>query len=316
MYSNFYVNYDDEKAYYRIEKPYADRKNLFSFYNDKIGHALISFIEIDPIELIDAFKNYRLERDILENLKQIHAYFNIFDNSLFENLEKKDLNEIDEVKEFYESFLNTLEICINKYQDIFKTCFSSITDSKFKDLNTIQRFALYQSGNDSFGKGIKISYMSRCTSVHGPREINIKNNDIDYYKSLDFQLFESYSPSTLDELCEIEFIKILEKNIIVKSCNNCGKFFIPSVRSDEIYCDRLFSGNRTCKQVGYENKDRFIKAYRTAYKTKNAAKIRNLKNNSHAEDDFKKWVYRAKEYLSAAQDGKISYENFLELLKK
>ena len=34
------------------------------------------------------------------------------------------------------------------------------------------------------------------------------------------------------------------------------KVFIPISRSDEIYCDRIFKNNKTCKQLGYTEKAR------------------------------------------------------------
>jgi DNA-directed RNA polymerase subunit M/transcription elongation factor TFIIS len=130
-------------------------------------------------------------------------------------------------------------------------------------------------------------------------------------------LYDAFEVELLDDFLYFAAVKIMQsKTIVIKWCPNCNKPFIPSTRSDEIYCSRIFRGNRTCKQVGYENKSGPIKAYRSAYKTKNAIKNRNIKNNPHAETDFRKWVYDAKLKLEEAQSGRISLREFKEWLKK
>lgn len=130
--------------------------------------------------------------------------------------------------------------------------------------------------------------------------------------------FYSYEYTSLLDLCIASLQCIFNEGYIIRKCENCGKYFIPTTRSDEIYCDNVFKGNRTCKQIGYEqkiNSDEFMKAYRTAYKTKNAFKNRNKLNNTHAEENFEKWVIQAKEKLKYAQSGSISLDEFKQWLK-
>jgi DNA-directed RNA polymerase subunit M/transcription elongation factor TFIIS len=130
------------------------------------------------------------------------------------------------------------------------------------------------------------------------------------------QLYEAYQFEKFHELIFWGIIKIIKAGLPIKECRNCHKVFIPQKRSDEIYCDYIYSNSRTCKQVGYENKDEFTKAYRTAYKTKNAAKNRNIKNNPNAEKNFRKWVYEARLKLEDGREGKISLEDFKGWLRQ
>ena len=127
---------------------------------------------------------------------------------------------------------------------------------------------------------------------------------------------------TIENFCNLPnycLYLVLKNKIAVNKCQNCGKFFVPSSRSDEIYCDNIFKDGKTCKQIGYErkvNKDEYKKAYRTAYKTKNAAKNRKLKKSPTAEDDFKEWVSEAKKELEKAKAGEITLEEFKRWLKE
>lgn len=126
---------------------------------------------------------------------------------------------------------------------------------------------------------------------------------------------DGYDFVNLHEFLQFAVIKVFTSKTLIKECANCGKLFRPSSRSDEIYCDRVVNqGTRTCKQVGYENKNESIKAYRTAYKTKNAMK--NRYNNICAENAFKNWVYAAKIKLEKSQNGIITLEEFKKWLKQ
>jgi DNA-directed RNA polymerase subunit M/transcription elongation factor TFIIS len=147
-----------------------------------------------------------------------------------------------------------------------------------------------------------------------PEYLKIK---IDYFPyNHQGQLYEAYKFESFFQMEAWAIIKILKAGLPIKECKNCHKVFIPQKRSDEIYCDYIYSNSRTCKQVGYENKDEFTKAYRTAYKTKNAAKNRNIKNNPNAEKNFRKWVYEARLKLEDGREGKISLEDFKGWLRQ
>lgn len=129
---------------------------------------------------------------------------------------------------------------------------------------------------------------------------------------------EHFEINSIDSFCIFAIARLHNSHIVVKRCENCGDFFVPSVRSDEVYCNKVLSNGRTCKQVGYENKinsDEVLREYRKAYKTKNAFKNRNKHNNLNAEKDFKKWVYAAKQKIEDCRNGIITLEEFKEWLK-
>ncbi len=65
-----------------------------------------------------------------------------------------------------------------------------------------------------------------------------------------------------------------KSKIQIQSCENCGKYFIPQTAHDTKYCDFLFDGKRTCKQIGIEKtylesleQDKLLKLYRMRYQT-------------------------------------------------
>ena len=48
--------------------------------------------------------------------------------------------------------------------------------------------------------------------------------------------------------CQKEWYK--ENSYITVKCKNCGKFFVPENRSDELYCSNIFENGKNCKEVG------------------------------------------------------------------
>lgn len=161
--------------------------------------------------------------------------------------------------------------------------------------------AQYKGVIDTFSDIMNINYDIKPTLVNGT-----------------LKFIDKYQMDTSRTAIKFDFISILKHNKSIKKCENCGKFFIPTIRSDEIYCDNIFKNNKTCKQIGYEikvNNDKFMKVYRTAYKTKNAYKNRNMNNNPHAEADFNNWVEKAKSKLNDAQIGEITLDEYKHWLK-
>lgn len=132
------------------------------------------------------------------------------------------------------------------------------------------------------------------------------------------RLSEYYTIEAIDAYCIFALARLSGSNTVIRKCENCGGFFIPSSRSDEIYCDRIIKGVRRCKAVGYEQKilnNPYTKVYRSAYKTKNAYKLRNIKNMPGIEDRFIKWNEAAKQKLEEAQAGEITLDQFTIWLK-
>ena len=44
--------------------------------------------------------------------------------------------------------------------------------------------------------------------------------------------------------------EMFKDSIIVKKCINCGMYFIPNARIDELYCDYPKGKGKTCRELG------------------------------------------------------------------
>lgn len=115
-----------------------------------------------------------------------------------------------------------------------------------------------------------------------------------------------YDVKNILSLIALDLVNIQNKNLIIKQCENCKKFFIPSKRSDEIYCDRIFKNGKTCKHFGYAEKakiDPFKYEYTKARKTQHA----RIQYNSHIP------YYKEKYYEPWKADAEKARDHFASI---
>lgn len=133
------------------------------------------------------------------------------------------------------------------------------------------------------------------------------------------QLVPTYEVNWFEDLIIFELFQIINNDIIVKKCKNCGYYFIPSGRSDTKYCDRVRPGNtKACNEVGpsqkykANNKTKIHTAYEKAYK-RNYSRVRN---NAITKPEFLEWSDKASKMRDDCRDGKISFEKFQSWLNQ
>ena len=128
---------------------------------------------------------------------------------------------------------------------------------------------------------------------------------------------EVYSFSSYESFALFTIFKALSLNIKFNKCKNCGKYFVPTSKRNEIYCTRIYRNNKTCRDIGYENSvkaDDIAKAYRNAYKTQNAKKQRN-KDIEGINEMFSIWATKAKEMYELCKDDKIQLKELKKWFK-
>ena len=112
------------------------------------------------------------------------------------------------------------------------------------------------------------------------------------------------------------------ENIVIKKCKNCGKFFVPDNRIDEIYCNNIYENNKTCKEVGpFRTKQKLMKEnddlriYRNVYQKLLLRTRRNPENDKY-EKDFEQFKLKNIELKEKIEKGKLTQEEYMEWLEK
>ena len=102
-------------------------------------------------------------------------------------------------------------------------------------------------------------------------------------------------------------------NLVIKKCQNCGKYFIPIYRQNEIYCDfENIGGSPICREKGasetYRKNLESIPAlleYRRTYQKKIMIASRN-KEDKQLRKDFDKWKKEAQAKIKLYKQNKLS----------
>lgn len=253
-------------------------------------------------------------RDIISNL------------SIKEDFEELDESDIDSVKmslkpvidehyiELFTSYIiaENYEEGVKASKDIFNMIYSACmvaanyaeclcdpTELRPSGMENRDRVTAMIGACDDVGLAFKTRYrpiMGYC------------GDKFTYLDSLSFKDFLS--------IVNMAALSILKNGVVIRKCKNCGDYFIPGSRSDEIYCGKLLPNGKTCKTVGYDERvkgDSILREYRKIYKTQNARKQRN----SHKKDiseKYKNWVMFAKGKVRECQAGQISIDEMIAII--
>ena len=314
--NKFYFNETTKKKLiiYNIYKKY---KNLYTSHIEKkefnIGEQLCDFLNTD-FENIDSFKTFNNKYGINFILNLTNIKFSDYPIPAGE-YENSIGIVFKEYKHVLIAFQTALKIDI-------EYIFNMNQLEEIKDLTYRQRFQVMTNSDKQ----------SESLMYWNDNKVNLNLSA--------FEIFRDYSkfPMRQDETQRIvananipssyfiectdiiqtlliEFIEIANLNIEIKKCRNCGKFFVPDNRSDEIYCSNIFENGKTCKEIGHfkvqqklihENDN--LRIYRNVYQKLLLRTRRNPDNIQYARDfeffkeDNNKWKENISKGLASEEE--------------
>lgn len=225
--------------------------------------------------------------------------------------------------------IDTLE-----FEDIYKLVdrdfaftFESVKEAPFEQLKVktrelrksqLQYALLTACANQKIGSIIKNIENLENSNIISYESIKKSMNSFGIAYNVCVTYSETNEPvyyfENLGDVIQFDLYQLSTNSIDIKKCANCGKYFIPKTRSDEIYCDYEDDFGKSCRQKGYENKvnnDAVLKEYRKIYKTQNARKQRN-KHKPNIDELFKNWHIESKKILKQCQNNEISIYTMIE----
>lgn len=256
---------NSEYSNYIVKKLLVDYDANLDIIIQPIGSLLLDFINID-----------------LSNSKYLKNFILKYGLNIISNLDKsKDLPAYlaYTAKEFnthFEDFYNVTKNTLDKIQNDFKNCINFCYFNNDKNLGlftSMQKYFLsYHTCNENalftcvsslekYSKGISIDFKSFFTT-----DVTLENyTNKELIKKVSDENFAfspySYICTKLENALFLSFINILNiERLEIKTCENCGKYFIPISKSNEKFCTNYISLNskKTCRDVGafnsYNNK--------------------------------------------------------------
>ena len=126
-----------------------------------------------------------------------------------------------------------------------------------------------------------------------------------------------YSASIFD-MIDYSLRTCVERDITVRRCKNCGRWFPQMVRVSAEYCERpVPKGQEVCREIGAfkqwtkkQSDDPVFKIYRREYKKRFAW----IKAGNIDDDSFKLWSKKAREEKKKCDSGIITLEEFKQWL--
>ena len=321
--NKFYFDESNKKKIivYQIYKKYQDtysshiKKNEFN-----IGEQLCDFLNTD-----------------FENPNSFKTLIKKYGINFFLNLTDIKYSDFPVPAEEYEKSLDTL---INNHKYVFSLfrqdlmldieyIFNMNNLEEIKDLTPLQRFQVMTNSDVSSKSLEKIDNdkvrinLSAFEILRDYSNYPMRQDETQRIVSK-ANINSSYFIECTDiiQTLLIELLEIAKLNIEIKKCRNCGKFFVPDNRSDEIYCSNIYENGKTCKEIGHfkvqqkliqENDD--LRIYRNVYQKLLLRTRRNPSNTKYArefeifKDDNNKW----KENISK---GVSTEKEYIEWLKK
>ena len=260
-----------------FEKSY---KTFFFAYGSELLKEYIPYKELEG--------KYETEKKMLEVMKKV------YEDSKYELYEMQEnfrqcVNQVYNLngeKGFEEASANSKFIAniIKHKSDVYR--YSSkievILDS-------------YSSKDDDYSS---VSYENIVNKLE-TGELSIKKHNV-------------YTSERLSNILYVILEQIVQvPNLPIKQCQNCGKYFIPSSRQDEVYCEFPDEKGKTCKEKGalqtYKKNLESIPAlleYRRSYQKKIMIVSRN-KENKELKKEFDKWKKEAQEKIKLFKQGKL-----------
>lgn len=293
---------------------------IYIHYTENIGAILVGFLNAD-------FTNYETAYDTFfyaYGYELIKEYTPYLYNKNDEYITDKELKQV--LKETFDSASYTLI----ELQDCLKKCVDFVYNlngnEELKEENKLSKFIAYTiKDNDlyTYLKDLEI-ILDDYINIHNNykedtlsnliKEINNKNQKLELHNVYTSERLTSILFAVLDQI-------IRHENIQIKTCLNCGRYFIPTYRQNEIYCDLPnVDKSPTCREKGANeqykrnlenNKTQAL--YRRIYRQKFMIAQRN-KESKTIQKEFTQWKREAKDRMNMLKKEKLTEDEVYKWL--
>lgn len=133
-----------------------------------------------------------------------------------------------------------------------------------------------------------------------------------------------FAVQSLEEMLYLELMEAVKRGIRVKRCGLCDRYFALADKRKRSYCDRLYDGKHTCKQIGAKQKfsqavddDPYLQKFQRVYNRMYSRYYREDASDGDSgtkklsAEEFKAWTAAASELRRAYRRKEISGEELL-----
>lgn len=314
---------DETRVYLELEKDISKAKlnkkkeiirqpsTIYIHYAESIGLLLINFLNADFSSFESAYNTFFYAYGF-ELLKEYTPYIYTKSDEYITDVEFMKMLE-----DIYNTSLNDLL----EWQGNFKKCVDFVYNlngnEELKEHNTYSKFVAYTIKHNelyTYSQDVEV-ILDNYINIHNHHS----NESIEHLikgieeKNPNLELHNVYTSTKLRSICFTILDQLArQENLSIKTCQICGRYFIPTFRQNEIYCDlKNVDGTPTCRDKGAtETYKKSLESnpalllYRRAYQQKVMTVYRN-KENKQLKKNFDKWKKEAQEKIKLFKKGKL-----------
>lgn len=290
--------------------------NSYKMFTKPLGSFFAYFLNTD-FEEFNEFKEFFLEYTFL-----------LLDNNLKKDIHKKFFSEANFelfIKNIYDKNAKRLLKIQQQIDEILDYCIINPKKKKV-DYTPLQRLFILQATQENLTILHNTKMETSTIYLVDNKEIFNKTENELYSVLADKQYridkITVNIPLSIESILYFTLCQIIENKLKFKTCNTCGKYFLPR-NSVVNYCDNIAPGsNRTCKELGRKyafNKnntaDPLLERYYKIYYRKSTLARRNPDIVEYVKD-FNSYKDNGKRKIEEYKKGKLSKEDFKKWLDK
>ena len=314
---------DETRVYLELEKDISKTKlnkkkevirqpsTIYIHYAESIGSLLINFLNADFSSFESAYNTFFYAYGF-ELIKEYTPYI----------YSKTDEYITDvEFMKMLEDIYNTSLDDLLEWQDNFKKCVDFVYNlnwnEELKENNKYSKFVAYTIKHNelyTYSQDVEV-ILDNYINIHNHHH----NESIEHLikgiedKNPNLELHNVYTSTKLRSICFTILDQLVrQENLPIKTCQICGRYFIPTFRQNEIYCDlKNVDDSPTCRDKGASEtykksleSNPALLLYRRTYQQKVMTVYRN-KENKQLKKDFDKWKKEAQEKIKLFKKGKL-----------
>jgi hypothetical protein len=322
---NILFNLETNEEIITYKKMHKEKDSYSSYYllepkSKPLGSFLLEFLNTDM------HKRKNVEKFITEYC--FERYYAIFNK----NFEDKYINYTFTISE--EEYLEYLDKIYEKFGEDFIWIYDVLWDiamKKYRYLHLYENNKFKDPESSKYNKN-KLDTLKPIDYFEDLDEDYLKDSlgniiiDFNFNNYFDIEIPSSipfaYKSTSYEDILYLSFRQIASSKYLICKCENCGKFFIPYSNHDTKYCDNIFKGNKTCKdlapEIVYKQKleqDPLLKKYRARYQSLQKSASLNPESNTQRYENFKKiGAIKKNNYLNKKITAR-GFKNWIESIK-
>lgn len=294
---------------------------LYFPFVERLGYMLLRFLNADLSTYETAYKDFFYAYGF-EILKDLDKYSNFELKSKYED----DETYLKETKKIYDILKEQIIYVQENIKDAVDYIYNINEKEDLKHFTYSQRYAVYlikRMGKlYSYIKNDEViadNYSNKYEELGNFSELELLKKLKEESKLI--SMVNTHKSNDISSVC-YAILEELSKtdNYPIKRCQNCGMYFIPSFRLDEIYCDYPKENGKTCREQGAilsYNKRLLEKnpytEYRKLYQQKFGVVNKN-KDNKKLKEEFETWKKQAKSQIFKWKHGELTDNEIYEWL--